>query len=145
MKCPVCRALYRPAAQREAAATSTASVEAAPSTLCRRCGVDLTPLIRVHDQALWHYRQALHHLKQQQYAEAHAQTDQALALQQNADFYALSGRLWGLQGEFGRAVAAWQQARQLNPTHGVACGCLHWIAQLRQPVLQSSEGMTAPP
>ena len=132
MKCPVCRATYRAGSQQ---------TETEPSMRCRRCGVDLSPLIQIHDQALWHYRQALHWLHHKQYAEAHNQIEQALALQaQNADFYALAGRLWALQGEFGRAIAAWQQACQLDPNHRVAGECLQRITTLRQLILQSNSG-----
>lgn len=109
MKCPVCRAAYRPNR----------------STLCRRCGADLSALIRLHDQALWYHRQALQSLKATDYAEAQAKNDQALALHHhNADFHALAGRLWALQGEFRQAITSWQQAQKLDPQHSTACGYL---------------------
>jgi Flp pilus assembly protein TadD len=101
MKCPVCHASYRP-----------------PALLCRRCQVDLSDLIRLHDQAVWHHRQALQRLQAGQYAEAIAQNDQAIALHpQHADFQALAGQLWALQGTFERAIYCWQKVQALDPQH----------------------------
>jgi Flp pilus assembly protein TadD len=85
----------------------------------------LSALIHLHDQALWYHRQALQSLKAGDYAEAQAKNDQALALHhQNADFHALAGRLWALQGEFGQAIASWKQAQKLDTQHPTACGYL---------------------
>ncbi|HEY9641972.1 MAG TPA: hypothetical protein V6C57_15905 [Coleofasciculaceae cyanobacterium] len=115
MKCPVCRATYRSPGQTEDAAAS----------LCRRCGVDLSPLIQIHDQSIWHYRQAVEAFKAKDYAAAAHHNHQALALDRhNADFHALSGQLLALQGELGQAIAAWKIARQLNSQHPTAAACL---------------------
>jgi tetratricopeptide (TPR) repeat protein len=112
MKCPVCTATYRP-----------------PSSSCRRCGADLAALIRIHDQALWHYRQALQLFKVEQFAEALAQTEQAIALHQGqADFHVLAGQLWAVQGKFAQAVQCWQTAQRLDPKHSIAANCLTLLA-----------------
>ncbi len=88
---------------------------------CHRCGVDLSPLIHIHDQALWYYRQAIQALQAENYAAATTWNHQALDLYgDNADFHALAGQLWALQGEFRWAIAAWEKARQLNPQHRTA-------------------------
>ncbi len=116
MKCPVCNAGYRP-----------------PAPLCRRCGVDLAALIRLHDQAVWHQRQALQHYQAGAYAEAIAQTDQAIALQpQEADLHAFAGQLWAGQGQFERAIACWQIAKTLDPHQPLAIACLNILQQLRE-------------
>lgn len=108
MKCPVCRATYRP--------NETSS--------CQRCKTDLSSLIQIHDRAVWHYRQALQLFTTGDYLAAQVQNDRAIALHHNADFYALAGQLWALQGEFQQAIVAWKQAQQLEPSHPVACSCL---------------------
>jgi tetratricopeptide (TPR) repeat protein len=52
------------------------------------------------------------------YAAASAWTQQALAINRtNADFHALAGQLWALQGEFHQAILSWQKARQIDPKH----------------------------
>jgi tetratricopeptide (TPR) repeat protein len=114
MKCPVCCATYRPPEKSE---NSTP-----PSTyLCRRCGVDLTPLIHLHDRAIWYHYQAIQALRSGDDREAMHRNDRALALYANhADFHALAGQLWALQGEFGAAIAAWRKAQHLNPQHSSA-------------------------
>ena len=124
MKCPVCRATYRSPEKSE---NSTP-----PSTyLCRRCGVDLTPLIHLHDQAIWYHHQAIQALRSGDYREATHRNDRALTLYANhADFHALAGQLWALQGEFGAAIAAWQKALQLSPQHATASACLQFLATL---------------
>lgn len=116
MKCPVCRATYRPAHE---------------ASLCRRCGADLSPLIQIHDWAVWHYRQAIQLVEAGDYAAAQMQNEQAIALyHNNADFHALAGQLWALQGEFQRAIAAWKQAQKLEPLHPVAGNCLQILTDL---------------
>lgn len=116
MKCPVCRAIYRPANE---------------TSLCRRCKADLSPLIQIHDRALWHYRQAIQLVKAGDYAAAQTQNNQAIALHyNNADFHALAGQLWALQGEFHLAQAAWKQAQKLEPLHPVACSCLQILTEI---------------
>ena len=115
MKCPVCHASYRP-----------------PALLCRRCGVDLSPLIRLRDQAVWHHQQAIQYLEAGQYAEAIAENDQAIALHhQQAEFHALAGQLWALQGKFDRAIDDWKTAQALDPKHPIAAACLDSLLQLR--------------
>jgi tetratricopeptide (TPR) repeat protein len=105
LKCPVCRATYRPKG----------------SQLCHRCGADLSRLIAVHDQAIWHYQQAIHHLKTGDDPTAQLYVEQAIALNhRNADFHALAGQLWARQGDFERAIAAWKQAQVLEPSHVVS-------------------------
>lgn len=112
MKCPVCRATYQ-AGQ--------------PTPICRRCGADLSTLVYLHDQAIWHYRQAIALLQQANYPAAHDQLNQAIALnQQNATFHTLEGQLWAIQGQWKEAIAAWKTARRLDPKEGRA------IAYLRQ-------------
>jgi tetratricopeptide (TPR) repeat protein len=103
-------------------ASSSQSPELNPSVvLCRRCGVDLAPLIRLQDQAIWHHRQAIRAWQVGDYATAMVQNDQALQLDaNNADFHAFAGQLWGLQGEVQHAIAAWKTACQLNPQQPTA-------------------------
>jgi tetratricopeptide (TPR) repeat protein len=121
MKCPVCNANYQP-----------------PALVCRRCGVDLAALIRLHDQAVWHHHQALQHYQAGAYAEAIAQTDQAIALQpQQADLHAFAGQLWAWQGQFDRAIGCWQTAQALDPQHPLAGACLAILQQLRAAPNQS--------
>lgn len=125
MKCPVCGAVYRPIKQ------STGAGETSPSPTCRRCKADLSDLIRVHDQAIWYHRQAMHLCSQGFYDQATAYNQQALALHyRNADFHALAGKLWALRGEFREAIAAWQQALKLDPQNAVAGDCLQMIKLL---------------
>lgn len=117
MKCPACRATYRPSLP--------------PSYLCRRCGIDLFPLIDLQDRALWHHRQAIASFKAGDRTAATAQNDLALALYPNhSDFQAFAGQLHALQGEFPRAIAAWKKARQLNPSHPTSSNCLEICREL---------------
>jgi tetratricopeptide (TPR) repeat protein len=119
MKCPVCRAIYRPSEL---------------STDCRRCGVDLAPLINLYDLALWHHRQAIQLLESGDRVAAIAQNNQALTLHRsNADFHVLAGQLLALQGEFRQAIASWQKAQQLSPQHPKA-GVLLQFLQLSEVV-----------
>ncbi len=122
MKCPVCRATYRSSEKSENSNP--------PSTyLCRRCGVDLTPLIHLHDQAIWYHHQAIQALRSGDDREAMHRNDRALALYANhADFHALAAQIWALQGELGAAIAAWQKALQLNPQHPTAGTFLQVLA-----------------
>ncbi len=118
MNCPVCNANYRP-----------------PAVLCRRCGVDLSALIRLHDQAVWHHRQALQQGQAGQYAAAIAHSHQAIALHsQSAEFHALAGQLWALQGEVAQAVGCWQTAQALDPQQPTAVKGLALLQQLRPPL-----------
>jgi tetratricopeptide (TPR) repeat protein len=120
MKCPVCGAVYRPPKE------STGVGETSSS--CRRCKADLSALLRLHDQAIWYHRQALHLCSQGYYAQAAAQNQAALALHyRNADFHALAGKIWALQGEFPEAIAAWQQALKFEPQNAFAGDCLQMI------------------
>jgi Flp pilus assembly protein TadD len=105
LKCPVCRATYRSNA----------------SQLCHRCGADLSSLITVHDQSIWHYQQAVQCLNTGDEQMAAAEIQQAIALNaRNAQFHALAGQIWARQGEFERAIAVWQQAQALDPNHEVS-------------------------
>jgi len=148
MKCPVCRASYRSPGSgergrsqepevriQESESPESASLQPLPSlasqsptrkaNLCRRCGVDLSPLIELHDQATWHYRQAIRAFQAGDYAAATVRNKRALVLYSgNADFHALAGQLWALQGDFRRAIAAWKTAQHLNPQHPTAGACL---------------------
>jgi tetratricopeptide (TPR) repeat protein len=92
--------------------------------------VDLSPLIHISDQALWHYQQAVEEFKAGRYEQAAASNQRALALHSsNADFQVLAGQLWALQGEFRPAIAAWKRARQLNPQHPRATACLQCLVE----------------
>jgi tetratricopeptide (TPR) repeat protein len=130
MKCPVCRATYRASEPKENLRPDDR--HSIPKLYhCHRCGVDLSPLISLYDQAIWHYRQAIQFFKAGDYAVATAQNNQALALQStNADFHALAGQLWALQGEFRQAIAAWEKAQQLNPQHPTASACLQCLSAM---------------
>jgi tetratricopeptide (TPR) repeat protein len=113
MKCPVCRAHYR-----SSGVGNSHSHSLSDPLNCHRCGVDLSPLIHIHDQAIWYYRQAIQALQTGDYDTAIAWNNQALTLNNsNADFHALAGQLWALQGEFQWAIGAWEKAQQLNPQH----------------------------
>ncbi|MCC5617324.1 tetratricopeptide repeat protein [Nostoc sp. CHAB 5836] len=152
MKCPVCGAIYRPLKEntgsleqknvgytQETTITSPSSpptpssppsppTPPSPSPTCRRCKVDLSDLLRLHDQTMWSHRQAQYLLAQRCYAEAAAHNNQAIALySSNADFHALAGKLWALQGEFREAIASWQQALKFDPENAIACDCLQMI------------------
>jgi tetratricopeptide (TPR) repeat protein len=147
MKCPVCGAVYRPIKEsrvgieqhnndyNEETATISASSSSFPllSTAfsfptCRRCKVDLSDLFRLHDQAIWYHRQALHLLSKGRYPEAATHNNQALALYySNADFHALAGKLSALQGEWKEAIASWQQALKFDPQNAIASDSLQMI------------------
>jgi len=114
MKCPVCRAIYRPSRINEDSCLIS-------STCCRRCGVDLAPLICLHDLALWHYPEAIQSFKSVDLVKAISQNQQAIALDsRNADFYVLSGQILALQGELDLAIAAWHKAMAISPKHSKA-------------------------
>jgi tetratricopeptide (TPR) repeat protein len=124
MKCPVCRAMYRPPPARKQAELAEGQ-NSPPSTLCRRCGVDLRSLIQIHDQSIWYHRRAIQAFNATDYAAATHLNHQALALHaNNADFHALAGQLWALQGDFQKAISAWRKAKQLDPQHAIAGACL---------------------
>ncbi|MEA5504985.1 tetratricopeptide repeat protein [Halotia wernerae UHCC 0503] len=144
MKCPVCGTVYRPKKgsrgsleqqnnnyQEETATISASSLllsTTSSSPTCRRCKVDLSDLFRLHDQAIWYHRQALHLLTQGRYPEAAAHNNQALALYySNADFHALAGKLSALQGEWKEAISSWQQALKFDPQNAIASNCLQMI------------------
>jgi tetratricopeptide (TPR) repeat protein len=93
--------------------------------------VELTPLIHLHDRAIWYHRQAVQAFKLGDYPTASAWNDQALAIEfNNADFQALAGQLWALQGELQRAITAWKKAQQLNPQHQTAEACLRVLGMI---------------
>lgn len=101
MHCPVCRAVYRP-----------------PSGSCRRCGVDLLPLIEIRDRAIWYHKQALDSLARGDFKGSIVDNQKALALHRgNADFHVLAGRLQALEGNLKQAIANWQYALSLDPQH----------------------------
>ena len=130
IKCPVCRAVYRPTKAKLFVAASAEEVRTALASVCRRCGVDLSPLIRIHDQALSYHRQALQFLQQGDYSKAKRNNEQAIALHQNsADFHALAGQLWALEGEFSLAAVSWQKAVDLNPQQPLASSCLQILTE----------------
>lgn len=121
MKCPVCRATYR----------SSGRSETAPR-LCRRCGADLTALVRLHDTALWHHRQAIAAFQAGDPATAQSHNDRALALHNGeATFHALAGQLWALQGEFAAASTAWKRAQECDPKLAQVGNCLEILEALR--------------
>lgn len=127
MKCPVCRATYRGGANRsqEESANSPLSPPSShpppSSLLCHRCGADLAALIHLHDQAVWHHRQAIQAFQSGDYEAAIAHSQQAIALHaQQPDFHALAGQLSALQGDFPQAIAAWKTAQRLDPKHPTA-------------------------
>ncbi|WP_420761503.1 tetratricopeptide repeat protein [Nostoc sp. CALU 546] len=140
MKCPVCGAIYRPTKGSRETGKNEGDKETreitnaqcpmpnAPSITCKRCKVDLSDLFSLHDQAIWDHREALYLLSQGRYSEAAMHNNQAIALySSNADFHALAGKLWALQGEFREAIASWQQALKFDPENAIACDCLQMI------------------
>jgi tetratricopeptide (TPR) repeat protein len=134
MKCPVCHAVYRPARaklfQSSSQATGELKSPASPK-VCRRCGADLSSLIRLRDQAVWYYQQALQSWRNGDYSQARVWNEQALALHQNhADFQALAGQLSALEGEFQQAIVSWQKALRLVPQHPLAYGGLQILTEL---------------
>lgn len=126
MKCPVCRATYRSSG----AANSHSDALSAPLN-CHRCGADLSPLIHIHDRAIKYHRQAIQALQAKDYSAATIWNNQALALYSHADFYALAGQLCALQGDFQKAIGAWEKAVQLNPQHPTASGYLKQLEAIR--------------
>ncbi|NHC35920.1 tetratricopeptide repeat protein [Scytonema millei] len=115
MKCPVCRATYRPN----------------ETSFCQRCKTDLSSLIQIHDRAVWHYRQALQLFTTGDYLAAQAHNDRAIALHSHhADFHAFAGQLRALQGDVQQAIVAWEQAQQLEPLHPVASKCLQILTEI---------------
>jgi tetratricopeptide (TPR) repeat protein len=148
MKCPVCGTVYRPVkASKEAGeegnrgagvaedVISISAVSSPPSLACRRCKADLSDLICLHDQAIWYHREALYFLSQGLYSEAEIYNNKAIALHySNADFHALAGKLRALQGEFRKAISAWQQALKFDPQNAIACNCLKMCLQMIEDV-----------
>jgi tetratricopeptide (TPR) repeat protein len=117
MKCPVCRARYT----------------ASSSPLCRRCGADLTALIRLHDQAVEFHRRAIQAFQARDYSSARQWNQRAIALHHHqADFHALAGQLWALQGQLEPAISAWQTAIHLHPQHPTATALLHCLGQAKR-------------
>ena len=136
MKCPVCGAIYRPT---RAAGTQGGETDGQTSPLppqsptCRRCKADLSDLISLHDQAVWYHRQALNLFSKERYPEAATHNNQALGLYySHADFHALAGKIWALQGEWKEAIASWQQALKFDPKNGIAGDCLQMIKLVPQ-------------
>jgi tetratricopeptide (TPR) repeat protein len=129
MKCPVCGVVYRPTKTSKEAGENEIIVSISPPSLtCRRCKTDLSDLVRLHDQAIWHHRQALSLFSQGRYSEAQLHNNSAIALHFNhADFHTLAGKLEALQGEFKQAISSWQQALKLDPQNVIAANCLQMI------------------
>jgi tetratricopeptide (TPR) repeat protein len=138
MKCPVCRATYR-----SSGSASSHSTGFSHSLNCHRCGVDLSPLIHVHDRAIKYHRQAIQSLQDRDYSAAISWNNQALALYNHADFYALAGQLCALQGEFQKAIGAWEKAVQLNPQHPTASIYLEQLETIRSAAPRSSNTSTS--
>jgi tetratricopeptide (TPR) repeat protein len=127
MKCPVCRATYRPSGVVNSQPRSLSK-----SLNCHRCGVDLSPLIHVHDQAIGYHRRAVQALQEENYSAATTWNNQALGLWINhADFHALAGQLLALQGKFQEAIGAWERALKLNAQHPTARLYLHELEGVR--------------
>jgi tetratricopeptide (TPR) repeat protein len=121
MKCPICRATYR-------VQKSSQPTESNP---CHRCGADLSPLIRLHDQAIAHHRRAIEQLKTGDLTAAMTANNQAIALHsQHPQFHALAGQLWALQGDFEQAWRSWQLAQKFDPQNTAVSACLDILAQL---------------
>lgn len=141
MKCPVCRATYRPPSTKQEVGEDATSQpqDLLPHPLnCHRCGVDLSPLIQIHDQALWYYHQAIQAMHAGNYPAAVTWNNQALALYGNhADFHVLAGQLWALQGEFRQAFFAWEKAQQINPQHRIAST---YLQRLKRVMSGASKG-----
>jgi tetratricopeptide (TPR) repeat protein len=126
IKCPVCGAVFRSSINLE-------GQEGQGGLTCRRCKVDLSELILVHDQAIWYHRQALNLFQQGDYLAAEAENNRAIALHSHqADFHALAGKLSALQGDFRQAIAAWRKAIQIDPENEVAGNCLKIIDKLKR-------------
>jgi tetratricopeptide (TPR) repeat protein len=128
MKCPVCRAIYRPSRINEDSPVIS-------STCCRRCSVDLAPLISLHDLALLHHRAAIQSFKSGDLVAAIAQNQHAIAIYfHNADFHVFAGQILALQGEFNLAIAAWHKAMEISPQQTKA----HEFLQLLESELTQS-------
>jgi Tfp pilus assembly protein PilF len=116
LKCPVCRATYRPQNS---------------SRSCHRCGADLAPLIQLHDRAIDHHRKAIALLSHGDVRAALETNAQAIALHaQHPKFHALAGQLWALQGNFDAAWRSWQIAQQLDPKDATVNACLELMEKL---------------
>jgi len=125
LKCPVCGATYRSSSKLE-------EQEYVREITCKRCKVDLSELIHVHDQAIWYHRKALDLYQQKDYLAAQTANDQALALySHHAEFSALAGKLFALQGDFRQAIAAWRRAIAIDPQQEVASRCLQMIEEIK--------------
>jgi Flp pilus assembly protein TadD len=121
MKCPVCRAIYRP----------PKSFQPTAPQPCHRCGADLSTLIRLHDQAIDHHRRAIAQLIGGDITAAITANNQAIALHsQHPKFHALAGQLWAWQGEFGQAWRSWQLAQKLDPQNATVSAYLDGLVQL---------------
>ena len=128
MKCPVCGAIYRPTRAVGGETDGQTSPLPPQSPTCRRCKADLFDLITLQDQAIWYHRQALNLFSKERYPEAAMHNNQALGLYySHADFHALAGKIWALQGEWKEAIASWQQALKFDPKNAIACDCLQMI------------------
>jgi len=104
MKCPVCGAVYH----------------AGTSPQCRRCGLDLSPLIDLADGAIACHREAIMAFESRNYGLARKLNHRALALHQsNGDFHCLAGQLLFLEGKFAQAILCWHRAQALGSVWAV--------------------------
>jgi len=125
LKCPVCGAVYHPS-------ISIEGQEGQGELSCRRCKVNLSELIHVHDQAIWYHRQALDLYQQGDYLAAQVNNNQAIALYSRyAEFHTLAGKLSALQGNFSQAIAAWLKALEIDPQNEIATCCLQIVGQFK--------------
>ncbi len=126
LKCPVCRATYRPKNQSDSDDVKPIEVKS-----CHRCGADLGPLIQLHDRAIDRHRKAIALFSQGTIPAALETNAQAIALHsQHPKFHALAGQLWALQGNFDAAIRSWQIAQQLDPKDATVTACLDLMEKL---------------
>jgi tetratricopeptide (TPR) repeat protein len=122
MKCPVCQVVYR----------HQTGDETSVSLSCRRCKADLSDLITIYNHAVWYHREALGLFGRKFYHQAQEFNDKAIALHyKQADFHTLAGKLWALQGEYGKAISAWRVALDIEPKQAIAGECLELISKLK--------------
>jgi len=102
----------------------------------------ISPLIHIHDRAIWYHRQAIQALQAGDYPAATTWNNQALALYvNNAAFHALAGQLWALYRGVSEAALA-GKARHLNPQHPTANAYLQGLEEIASPSLNHEESVT---
>jgi len=128
LKCPVCGAVYRPSISID----RQEGQEGQGELSCRRCKVNLSELIRIHDLSIWYHRQALDLCRKRDYLTAQANNNRAIALYSRyAEFHTLAGKLSALQGNFRQAIAAWRIALEIDPQNEIATCCLQMVSQFK--------------